>query len=153
MAQVIKYITVHCSASGPKANLTAKDIDKMHRAKGWLGIGYHYVIRKDGTVEKGRPDDQVGSHVAGHNTGNLGVCYVGGLDSSGKSADTRTPEQIASMIKLLKELKAKYPTVVEIKGHRDWSPDLNKDGKISSNEWMKDCPCFDVSTFIKQNGI
>ena len=141
----ITDIIIHCSASRPKAaqTQTAKDIDAMHRARGFRCIGYHYFIRFDGKVEKGRPDAEIGAHVEGHNSHSIGICYAGGLDLQGHSADTRSSAQRIAFVKLVKELTAKYPKAV-VKGHRDYSPDLNHNGKIEKNEYMKDCPCFDA---------
>lgn len=148
---IINNLTFHCSASRPAQarTQTAADIDRMHRERGFAKIGYHYFVRYDGTIEKGRPDIQVGAHVAGHNTGNLGVCYAGGLDDNGNPKDTRTPQQKASLRLIAGQLIAKHPNLKKegaLKGHRDWSPDLDKDGKIEKHEWLKDCPCFDVAT-------
>lgn len=148
---IVEYLTFHCSASKPAAALkqTAADIDAMHKARGFNKIGYHYFVRYDGTIEKGRPDIQVGAHVQGHNTGNLGVCYAGGLDENGKPKDTRSPQQKAALRNLAGVLMSKYPNLRlpgRMKGHRDWSPDLDHDGVIEKHEWLKDCPCFDVAT-------
>ena len=77
------------------------------------------------------------------NSNAIAICYVGGLDSNGKPEDTRTPRQKESLIKLIKQLKEKYPKAT-IHGHRDLSPDKNKDGKIDEWEFMKQCPCFDA---------
>lgn len=116
----------------------------MHIQRGFNKIGYHYVILRDGTVQKGRQDSEVGAHVAGKNTGSLGICLVGGLnDTTGKAENNYTVEQFASLSALLNKLTSDHPNA-NVVGHRDLSPDLNKDGKITSNEWMKECPCFEV---------
>ena len=75
----IKYIILHCTATREGKAFTAADIDRWHRARGWNGIGYHYVVRLDGTVEHGRPEAQIGAHCVGVNATSIGVCYVGGL--------------------------------------------------------------------------
>ena len=107
----------------------AKDIDRWHKERGWKGIGYHYVIDIDGTVEKGRPDAEIGSHCVGKNKNSIGIVYVGGLDKNGRPKDTRTPEQKEALWELLRVLLVKYPKAV-IKGHNNFS--------------NKACPCFDV---------
>ena len=107
-------------------------------------IGYHYVIDLDGKVEVGRPLTMTGAHCKGWNDHSIGICYVGGLDIFGNSKDTRTPAQKKSMSELVQNLMDTYPTIVRVLGHRDTSPDLNGDCKITPNEWIKDCPCFDV---------
>lgn len=145
MRQINKII-IHCSASREGQSLTVADIDKMHRARGWNGIGYHYIVDIDGSVHGGRPVEKVGAHVSGHNADSIGICYVGGLDRAGNPKDTRTEAQKAAIRELVNELCRKYPAVVEVKGHRDYSPDLNGNGVIEPFEWLKACPCFNVQS-------
>lgn len=142
----VDYLVVHCSATRAGQPKTAADIRRMHLERGWKDIGYHYVIRLDGVVEKGRKDDRPGAHVEGFNSRSLGICLIGGLDAAGKAANTYTPAQLSALADLLRTLRARYP-VAEILGHRDLSPDRNKDGKITRNEWVKECPCFDVRSW------
>ena len=130
----IDAIIVHCSATKEGQDFRAAAIDRWHRAKGWKGIGYHYVIDIDGTVERGRDDAAVGAHCSGHNAHSIGVCYVGGLDKQGKPKDTRTPAQRSAMLDLLFLLKQQYPDAT-IYGHRDFA--------------NKDCPCFDARNEYK----
>ena len=125
------YIVVHCTATAEGKSFTAKDIDRWHREKGWNGIGYHYVVLLDGTIEAGRPADAVGAHVEGYNSVSIGVVYVGGVDAKGKSKDTRTAAQKRSLELLVKDLVERYPKAV-VQGHRDFP-------KVA-----KDCPCFDA---------
>lgn len=140
----INLIVVHCSATPEGRDVTAADINKMHIARGFKKIGYHYVVRLDGTVEKGRNENEIGAHVKGYNANSIGVCYVGGLASDGKTPkDTRTPAQKSALKKLLHTLKHRYPNA-RIVGHRDLSPDTNHNGKVDSWEWIKYCPCFDA---------
>lgn len=139
----IQYLVVHCSATKANLDFDAADIDAWHKQRGWSGIGYHYVIKLDGTIETGRPIHTIGAHVYGYNRNSIGICYIGGLDLQGKSKDTRTPAQKGALENLLMALKTDYPQA-EIKGHRDFSPDLNGDGIIQSFEFLKDCPCFDA---------
>jgi len=146
------YIVVHCAATPPTLDIGKVEIDRWHRAQGWLMIGYHFVIRRDGTIEKGRDVDAIGSHVAGYNSTSVGISLVGGVDANGKPEDNFTSAQFAALAELLIELKAKYPKA-DILGHRDFSPDRNKDGKITSNEWLKACPSFDVREWLKSTGV
>ena len=164
--QDIDAIVIHCSATPEGREVTLEDIDAMHKAKGWRMVGYNYVIELDGTVRVGRPLTMDGAHcntagVSGrpYNSHSIGICYVGGVegykDSKGRilpklnsrgnaiPKDTRTPAQKAAMHKLVMELIEKYP-ITDVLGHRDASPDKNGDGKITKNEWVKSCPCFDV---------
>lgn len=136
------FIAVHCSATSEKQNFGAADINKWHRAKGWACIGYHYVIKRDGTIEEGRKESQVGAHVQNWNEVSLGICMIGGVDADdvNKAEDNFTPEQYASLKELLERMKEKYPKA-KIQGHRDFP-------KVA-----KACPCFDVATWCKANGV
>jgi N-acetylmuramoyl-L-alanine amidase len=136
--RVIKYLTVHCTAGSQDQKTT--DIKAYWANKlGWKSYGYHYLINKDGSVENLTDIGNPTNGVTGFNANSIHICYKGGL--GGK--DTRTPEQKISLERILKNLKAQFPKA-EIKGHRDFSPDKNGDGKITSNEWIKLCPCFDA---------
>lgn len=128
--RTITLIIVHCSAVRPGQQSSAADIARWHKSQGWKGIGYHYVVRRDGTIERGRPETDVGAHCQNHNRHSIGVCYEGGLDAMGKPADTRTKAQKASLLRLLKELRERYPKAI-IVGHHDLNP-------------MKECPCYDA---------
>jgi N-acetylmuramoyl-L-alanine amidase len=89
----ITHIVVHYSATYPDWDLTAADIDRMHRARTppFRCIRYHYFIRRDGTVEQGRPEHELGAHVAGQNAGKLGICWAGGLErGSGSGVGVNT---------------------------------------------------------------
>ncbi len=136
----ITHIVVHCSAEPHGRKTRAKDIDVWHRRRGFLRIGYHYVIPVDGSVEGGRPEDDAGAHVSGHNRQTLGVCLVGGLDKDGKPSPAFAQVQFDALEKLLRALKTKH-TEAEILGHRDF-PGVKKD-----------CPCFDVRAWVKARGI
>ena len=145
----IKYIIVHCSATAEGRDFHAKDIDRWHRHRGFNSIGYHYVVDLDGKIEAGRPESQVGAHCQGYNSVSIGVCYIGGLAKDGKTPkDTRTPAQKRMLNDLLRKLVKQFPGS-RICGHRDLSPDLNHDGKIEPNEWVKACPCFDAQEEYK----
>ena len=97
---------MHCSGIRPGQRSSAKQIDAWHRKLGWNGIGYHYVVRRNGTIEKGRPESVAGAHCREHNKHSIGVCYEGGLDAQGHPADTRTDAQKQALKKLLEELRA-----------------------------------------------
>ena len=122
----IDSIIIHCSATKTGQDFTAMDIDGWHRKRGFNGIGYHYVIRLDGKVEKGRDVSLVGAHCKGWNERSIGICYIGGLDENGCPADTRTNEQKRALSQLVIDLKNKYD-IHQILGHRDTSPDLDRD--------------------------
>ena len=139
----IKYIAVHCTASSQQT--TIKELQQEFRRKGWKNPGYHYVVAADGAITQLLDEEKVSNGVKGFNSVSINVAYIGGIDTTGKPIDNRTDEQKASLRSLLKLLHKKYPTAV-IQGHRDFSPDLNHDGRITSNEYIKACPCFDAKT-------
>lgn len=141
--KTIDSIIIHCSATLAGQDLRAKDIDQMHKARKFSQIGYNYVIDLDGTIEVGRPLTIAGAHCLGYNNHSVGICYIGGLDASGKAADTRTAAQKEALRTLIADLCKKY-NIIEILGHRDTSPDLNGNGVVEPSEWMKMCPCFEV---------
>ncbi len=130
--RTINEIIVHCSATPEGQNVTAADIRCWHTAgNGWSDIGYHFVVRLDGTVEPGRPLAQPGAHCRGHNARSVGICYVGGLAADGRTPkDTRTPAQRAALLTLIRELKQQFPGAA-IHGHRDFA--------------TKACPSFDAT--------
>lgn len=144
-------LVVHVTATPPSRDIGAKEVDAMHRAKGWKGIGYHYVIRRNGLIEAGRPINQIGAHVEGWNSVSIGVSLVGGVDERGRPQDNRTPQQTASLILLLKNLQGRYPHAL-VCGHRDLSPDRDRDGVIEPDEFIKACPCFDAIPWARANG-
>lgn len=133
-----KFITVHCSATTPAMNVGVDEIRRMHIKRGWRDCGYHFVIKRDGEVQPGRPLDQKGAHVYGHNRENIGICLSGGVDSNFKSEDNFTDLQFDALRYLITELCGKYGIEESnILGHRDW-PGVTKD-----------CPCFDVQDKLK----
>lgn len=135
----VEYIVVHCSATKAGQDFRAKDIKSWHLQRGFEDIGYHYVVDLDGTIEVGRDESLIGAHTAGYNDRSIGVCYIGGYDS-----DTRTKEQKEALLELLFDLWVVHPRC-KVVGHRDLSPDRNGDGKITRDEWIKLCPCFDAA--------
>ena len=128
----ITSIVVHCSDTPKGKHFTAKDIDLWHKERGWTKIGYHFVVLLDGKIEIGRGILEVGAHAEGYNQNSIGVCYIGGA----KGEDTRTDAQKKALLDLIKDLKAKYPSIKQVLGHRDTgSP--------------KACPSFDAKTEYK----
>lgn len=147
--RAINEIIVHCSATPPDwmqgQGVMAKrdEIDRWHKARGWKGIGYHYVIDRDGSVAPGRPVSQIGAHVAGHNRGSIGICLIGGKWPDGRwglktdaFANHFTPQQDAALRGLLMELSETHPTIKHIKGHNDYTD-------------KKGCPSFKVANWLK----
>lgn len=129
--RTIREIIIHCSATPEGRNYTVEDIRRWHRQQGWSDIGYHYVIYRDGTIHEGRHVDIAGAHCVNHNAHSIGICYIGGVASDGKTPkDTRTLTQRAALLSLLNELRQLYPNA-KIYGHRNFDP-------------HRDCPSFDA---------
>ena len=106
----IKELIVHCSATPEGKDYSIDTIRQWHLQRGFSDIGYHYVIYRDGSIHIGRDESIIGAHCTGHNTNSIGVCYIGGCASDGKTPkDTRTLQQKESLLSLLKTLKIKYP--------------------------------------------
>jgi N-acetylmuramoyl-L-alanine amidase len=138
----IDFLVVHCAATKPKMDIGAAEIRKWHRDRGWNDIGYHYIIRRNGWIEKGRDDAISGAHVAGHNSHTLGICLVGGIDDDGHPEPNFTEEQFKSLNDLLNELLIKYDLMEDsILGHRDF-PGVGKA-----------CPSFDVRKWRKTGSV
>lgn len=146
------YLIIHCAATKSNMDVGVKEIREWHIKRGFNDIGYHYVIRRNGEVEKGRNELEVGAHVAGYNSISVGVSLVGGVGGDGKAENNFTPEQFKSLKTLILELKKRYPNA-KIVGHRDLSPDKNHDGKITPDEWLKECPSFSVADWLAKVGI
>ena len=126
----ITGIVIHCSATKEGKDFSAFDIHKWHKERGFNGIGYHFVIYRDGSIHKGRPIEQVGAHTTGQNAHSIGICLIGGCAADGKTPkDTRTEAQRAALIQLVSELKASYPSAT-VHGHNEFA--------------AKACPSFNV---------
>lgn len=134
----VDYLVIHCAATKADQDIGHKEIKQWHQERGWFDIGYHYVIRRNGNVEKGRPDDRPGAHARGYNHISLGICLVGGVAADGRtSEDNFTDEQWNSLSALIAGLRSEYPDA-EILGHRDL-PNVNKG-----------CPSFEVADWLKR---
>ena len=120
----INKVIIHCSDTPPSMDIGAAEIDQWHKSKGWDGIGYHFVIRRDGAVESGRPVNRVGAHTKGENHDSIGICLIGG----GGGMFDYTVAQFESLRLLVNSCRTIFGC--EIKGHKDYS--------------AKYCPNFDV---------
>jgi N-acetylmuramoyl-L-alanine amidase len=160
----ITHIVIHCTA-GPQTQTVEAIQGYWRRVLGWKQPGYHHLIRADGTVADLQPIERRTNGVAGHNAGSIHIGYLGGVEVTssrdakgkvinvlGKAVDNRTPEQRATMERLVRKYHKLYPTAV-ILGHRDFSPDKNRDGIIQPSEWMKTCPSFSVRTWLGEIGL
>jgi len=141
----IDHRVYHCSADKEGVDHPLQYYIDLHQARGFRTIGYHFLVHPDGRIDIGRKLYEIGAHAKGKNLHSVGICYVGGLNEKRKAKDTRTVQQIHALRALDAVLVSLFPNS-EAVGHRDLSVDLNGDGVISKNEWMKQCPCFDVKT-------
>jgi N-acetyl-anhydromuramyl-L-alanine amidase AmpD len=121
---------IHCSDSDHDHH---DDVSVMRRwhvdERGWSDVGYHFFIKKDGTIQTGRPLYKVGAHCGGHNRGTVGICLHGKTEF--------TEAQFKSLAKLLKTLMDTHDFLMdEIYGHYHFS--------------SKTCPNFDVTEFKKK---
>lgn len=135
----VKFLTIHCAATPEGRAVTADQITAWDKAK-FGQTSYHWVVEMNGNMVRTLRDDQKGAHVGKANTGNIGICYVGGVCADNKTPkDTRTEAQKASLLTLVRTYKGRYPGIV-IRGHRDW-PGVNKA-----------CPSFSVADWLKEVG-
>lgn len=171
MKRTINAIVIHCAATPNGKDFKAEQIDLMHAARKFKRdsqaarnfnqtlkhIGYHFVIELDGTIKAGRGLEEIGAHVQGSNAKSIGICMVG-TDKFTKAQWMALRECLINMAsKILGRtimtadsmLQSFKDVGISIKGHRDYSPDLNGNGKIERNEWIKTCPGFDVADWIK----
>ncbi len=131
-ADSIRYLILHCSATRCTQDYSVEQLLRDHKARGFRTIGYHFYIRRDGTVTQHRRLLEAGAHCRPYNRCSVGICYEGGLDAQGRPADTRTPEQTRRLVRLLQTLLTLFPAA-RIYGHRDLPGTL-----------PKACPCFDA---------
>ena len=143
----IKWIILHCTA-GPQ-DQKISTIQAYWKQKGWKRPGYHHMIEANGTIHDLQPIESPSNGVAGFNAHSINISYVGGVDSDGKAIDNRTDQQKDSQKLLVEKYKLMFPDAI-ILGHRDFSPDKNRDGIIQPGEWMKACPCFSVKSWLQE---
>lgn len=131
----IDTIIIHCADTYAHMDVGAEEIRRWHvEERGWSDIGYHAVIRRDGSVEKGRPIDRPGAHAKGHNARSIGICLVGGKSGSGEPEFNFSIDQMRSLNGLVSLYREQYPSIEQVIGHNDVS--------------AKSCPCFDVISYF-----
>ncbi|MBO9380546.1 N-acetylmuramoyl-L-alanine amidase [Sphingomonas histidinilytica] len=135
----IRYLTLHCAATPRGRDVKAVTISQWDIQK-FGQVSYHHVIELDGKRVRTLRDDQRGAHVGGANTGNIGICYVGGVESDNEPADTRTDAQKEALLMLIRTYRGRYPGII-VRGHRDW-PGV-----------AKACPSFDVGAWLEEVGL
>jgi len=153
----IDTIVIHCSDSPNGRNDHAADIDLWHRQRGWhrqdffrikkgfnsglTSIGYHFVININGQIETGRHPDEIGAHVAGHNSKSIGICMIG--------TDRFTPEQWSALDKLVQDLRYE----ISISANPVKADHVIIVGHYQFPDAHKTCPNFDVPAWLKTGRI
>lgn len=132
--RVINWIAIHCSAT-PQTTTVESINSYWKRALGWRAPGYHFIIKANGDIIQLLPIEQISNGVAGYNKNTINICYIGGVDKNNKPIDNRTKEQKASLLKIIKEMKALFPTAI-VKGHYQFGAN-------------KACPSFDAFSEYK----
>ena len=137
----IDYIVLHCAATPPSMDVGVKEIRRWHtdekpKGNGWADIGYHFVIKRNGHVQVGRPLIWQGAHVYGYNRNSIAICLVGGSAENGRSEDNFTRFQKDAAFKLVQTLLYKHQSA-RLMGHRDF-PGVRKE-----------CPSFDVHAWFR----
>ena len=135
----VRYLILHCSATRCDKDYTAEQLLRDHKTRGFRTVGYHFYIRRDGTITQHRKLLEVGAHCRPWNRCSIGICYEGGLDGKGLPRDTRTPAQKAALTQLLQELGRHFPAALTV-GHRDLNPQKACPSFDAAKEYKKDAP-------------
>ncbi len=128
----INKIIIHCTATPEGRDVSIDEVRRWHvEERGWRDVGYHFLVRLDGTVEEGRPIEMTGAHTRSHNWDSIGIAYAGGMSKDmTEPKDTRSDAQKDALVDLICQLHDCYGGTVY--GHRDFSE--------------KACPSFDAKT-------
>ena len=140
-ADSIKFLVLHCSASRCDQDYSVEQLRRDHKTRGFYDIGYHFYIRKDGTMTQHRKLLEVGAHARPYNRCSIGICYEGGLDEHGKPYNTMTAEQETRLVDLFRNLKILFPKA-KIVGHRDLP-----------GTTPKECPCLDAGSWAARHRL
>ena len=140
-ADSIRFLVLHCSATRCNQDYSVEQLRRDHKARGFYDIGYHFYIRKDGTMTQHRKLLEVGAHARPYNRCSIGICYEGGLDEQGRACNTITAEQETRLVELFRNLKTLFPKA-KIVGHRDLP-----------GTTPKECPGFDAGSWALQHQL
>ena len=140
-ADSIRFLVLHCSATRRNQDYSVEQLRRDHKARGFYDIGYHFYIRKDGTITQHRKLLEVGAHARPYNRCSIGICYEGGLDEEGRACNTMTAEQETRLVDLFRNLKTLFPKA-KIVGHRDLL-----------GTTPKECPSFDAGSWALQHQL
>lgn len=136
-ADSVKFLVLHCSATRRNQDYSVEDLRRDHKARGFRDIGYHFYVRRDGSMTQHRRLLEVGAHARPYNRCSIGVCYEGGLDENGKPCNTMTKEQSTRLADLFRCLRLAFKKA-KIVGHRDLP-----------GTTPKECPCLDTAEWVK----
>lgn len=128
----ITHIIVHCTATAQTATVAAIQ-NYWRNTLGWVNPGYHVLIEANGNTRQLHDYSLTANGAAGHNANSIHIAYIGGVNQQGQPADNRTPQQKAALLRVITELKNRFPNAI-ICGHRDL-PGVTKA-----------CPAFDAKT-------
>lgn len=140
-ADSVRFLVLHCSATRCNQDYSVELLRRDHKARGFYDIGYHFYIRRDGTMTQHRKLLEVGAHARPYNRCSIGICYEGGLDEQGKPCNTMTTEQETRLIDLFRNLKILFPKA-KIVGHRDLH-----------GTTPKECPCLDAGSWAARHRL
>ncbi len=133
----VRFLVLHCSATRCTQDYSVEQLRRDHKARGFRDIGYHFYVRRDGTMTQHRKLLEVGAHCRPYNRCSIGICYEGGLDAQGKPRSTLTAAQYGRISDLLSVLHQLFPQA-KVVGHRDLP-----------GTTPKDCPCFDAALVFR----
>ena len=135
-------IIIHCAATKKSMDIGYKEIREWHvDQNGWDDVGYHYIIRRNGKLEKARPEEYSGAHAPSHNSRSIGICLVGGMADDGGPENNFTLEQFLTLKDLVNMVMNKYSDITEVLGHCD----------VQDNK--PNCPGFDVNQWMNKEAI
>ena len=140
-ADSVRFLVLHCSATRRNQDYSVEQLRRDHKARGFYDIGYHFYIRKDGTMTQHRKLLEVGAHARPYNRCSIGICYEGGLDEQDKPCNTMTAEQETRLVDLFRNLKILFPKA-KIVGHRDLP-----------GTTPKECPCLDAGSWADHHHL
>ena len=135
-------IVVHCAATKATMDIGYDEIRKWHvDQNGWDDVGYHFIIRRNGQLEKARPEGYSGAHAPSHNSRSIGICLVGGMAEDGSAENNFTLEQFLTLKDLVNMVMDKYSDITEVLGHCD----------VQDNK--PNCPGFNVKEWLNKEAI
>lgn len=143
----VDLIIIHCSDTFDYMDIGAEEIRKWHvEENGWSDIAYHFIVKRDGTIDMGRDIDgdgdifeEIGAHTYGYNKNSIGICMVGGKGPGGFPEDNFTDVQYRTLVELTRYIKTSY-TNATVHGHNEYSS-------------VKTCPNFNVKEWVRENNV